>query len=51
MTVKHLLVARDEGCSADLRFNVTWTLSRLEEQWSVTSLTATVAGANTAECR
>jgi outer membrane biosynthesis protein TonB len=51
VTVTHLLVARDDGCSAEGRFNVTWTLSRRAEQWSVTALTASVAGANTAKCR
>jgi hypothetical protein len=51
VTVTHLLVARDEGCSADSRFNVTWALNRSGEQWTVTALSASVAGANTAKCR
>lgn len=50
VTVTHLLVARDEGCS-EARFNVTWTLTRSGERWSVEALTASVDGANIAECR
>jgi hypothetical protein len=51
VTVTHLLVARDEGCATEGRFDVTWTLSRRGEQWRVTALSASAAGANTAECR
>ena len=49
--IKHLLVARDEGCDADREFNVTWRLRRVSEQWSVAALSAAAAGANTAKCR
>jgi hypothetical protein len=51
VTVKHLLVARDQNCSGERRFSVTWTLRRVSERWSVTGLTAAAVGANTATCR
>ena len=51
VTVKHLLIARDTNCSGERRFNVTWTLRRVSEQWSVTALTAAAVGADSAKCR